>query len=110
MIENGPLVMERVLIRDNRSRGVGAGLAVFDSDEVRIADSVIRDNFNTQAVVGFPPCSPSDTSGGATGLGGGVFLRSVRSAEIVRSAIIGNMGSRWRGHQRARGRRAHDTQ
>lgn len=96
VVRGGRFTAHRVVIEDNRARGWGSGLGVYDSELVRITDSVIRDNINIQAVefnTDPDDCRPLTVSGGLTGWAGGIDLRRVDRTEISHSAIIGNVGT-----------------
>jgi hypothetical protein len=97
VVEKGEFAARNVLARDNRTRGLGAAIAVFDSPYVVIEDSVVTDNMNAQPGVTYDQvgslgkvCYYNGISGGFTGFGGGIYLQGVEDATIERSAITEN--------------------
>lgn len=100
VLEGGAFAARNIFVRDNRARGLGSGLAIFDSPSAQISDSVVTNNMNNQTggllheslgVVG-EVCTYVGASGGFTGFGGGIYMRGIEQALIDRCAIVGNVG------------------
>jgi hypothetical protein len=99
VVEKGAFAARNVFVRDNRARGLGAAIAVFDSPSAVIVDSVVTDNMNAQPGITFNPlpglgdvCYYNGIAGGFTGFGGGVYFQGVTEATIERSALTENAG------------------
>ena len=96
VVAGGSFIGTNVIIADNRTRGPGAGLAVFDAPLLSLTDSVVRDNVNMQdlssAPGSFAGCI-SNTGGGFTGTTGGVHSAGVSKTEITSTAILRNVAS-----------------
>jgi hypothetical protein len=93
LIKDGDLTVRSAVIEDNRTRGLGSGIAVIDGGILTVEDSVIRDNFNLQAVANEAGCPTTQDAGGQTGMGGGILALSTAQVFIRHSVISGNAAS-----------------
>ena len=93
--DGGTFIGRNVIIADNRARGHGAGLAVYNAPLFQLTDSVVRDNLNMQQLRAQSqglPCH-AGIGGGLTGFSGGVHSSGNTRTEITGSAILRNTAS-----------------
>ncbi|HYQ01806.1 MAG TPA: MopE-related protein [Polyangiaceae bacterium] len=97
VVSGGGLTLNHAIVRDNRTHGFGVGVTVADAQFLTVTDSVIRDNFNSQALPEpskpIAECHAGGAAGGLTGQGGGIYVNNVVSTTITRSAVVRNFAS-----------------
>jgi hypothetical protein len=93
VVDGGAFIGRNVVIADNRTEGLGAGLAVFSGPQLLLNQAVVRDNLNMRAFFsgnpGFFSCH-NEMGGGINGAGGGIYAAVVANTDISDSAILRN--------------------